>query len=236
MKKFLRALAVAVCGVFLLAGAASAESTVQQILDNMTVSPIAGVSSVNVATDTLLDGTDSYWGITATGGSVATLVIEIAGLAGSNTFGVFNGINNVELFDGSATAGAQVTLSIDASGNVFVNHSPVGVNFAGRTFGYYLGTTGGTFYSDTSLNADMYDHMWALQGKGDFVNMPSWGVGQWTDSEYVLAFEDTYGGGDQDHNDMIVMVESVRPVPEPATMFLLGLGLLGIGITKRRKS
>jgi hypothetical protein len=43
--------------------------------------------------------------------------------------------------------------------------------------------------------------------------------------------DDHVTGGNQDHNDMVV---GLSVVPEPATMILLGLGLTGAGILRRR--
>ena len=79
--------------------------------------------------------------------------------------------------------------------------------------------------------------MVAFQGKGiDTVALPGLAHGLWTSGEYILAFEDLYGGGDKDYDDFVVMVESVVPVPEPSTLILLGSGLLGFGaIGLRRK-
>ena len=76
-------------------------TSLQGVLNGITVAPTAGVSSVNVNTDQV--AADSYWAISGSGASVATIVIELAGFAGSNTFGIFNGTNSVEIFSGVAS-------------------------------------------------------------------------------------------------------------------------------------
>lgn len=225
-------------------------AALQKVLDDITTSPVAGTSSINVATDYIPDDAtpdaygDSFWDITATGGSVSTLIIELASFKEHNTFGVYDPFtsNKVEVFGGSASEGVQATLSITSAGDVYLNHVDTGVDFTDAgLFGYYLDSSfyagGGTWYSATGKNSDGYDHMYAYRGNNvDIVEIAPWGAGTWTDDEYILAFEDLDGAiySDWDYTDMVVMVESVEPVPVPAAALLAMLGLSAAGIKLRR--
>ena len=243
MKKLSKILLLSVLSIFLVAGSAMAlhipGAALQGVLDDITTAPTAGDSSVDVTTDYL--GFDSYWSITATGSSVTTMVIELADFAPNNIFGVYSGQDYIPLFQGNDVAGDQSLLSIKADGSVYVNFSDTGVDFAGNLFGYYLDSShysnGGLWHSDTALNSDGEDHMFAYQGTNtDTVQLPGLVSGEWTNGEYVLAFEDLRASAsDWDFTDMVVMVESVRPVPEPATMLLLGSGLIGLAVLSRKK-
>ncbi len=247
MSKDKKAMAVPLLLVGCLAtGAASAcvtggssETSLQGIFDNITV---GGPSSVTAATDCLPDSFDSVWSVTGSGLSGLTVIIEIAGHAGTNTLGVYDATDftkRVQLFNGAASAGSQVVMSIREDGSVFTNVvNDSGVNFAGNAFGFYLGTANnGTFFSDTSLNADKTDHMLAYRGKGDTVQLPGVAAGTWTLNEYALAWEDhKLSLADFDFNDFVVMVESVQPVPVPPAVWLFGSGLIGLaGVARRRR-
>jgi uncharacterized protein DUF4114 len=218
-------------------------SALQGVLDNITTNPV-GASSINVNTDQIQP--DEYWAVTGAGGSISTMIIELAGFAPNNVFGVYdrtNPGNRVTLFGGAAVAGSQVALGIAADGSVLVNFADTGSDFAANNFGFFLDSSanggGGLFFSDETLNGDGVDHLAVYQGNNsDIVQLPGLAPGLWTDNEFILAWEDLVCPScDADYTDMVLMIESVTStVPAPAALGFLGFGLLGMGIARRRKA
>lgn len=195
----------------------------------------------------------AYWSIAASGGSFNKIMLEIAGNASTNTFGIFdptNTSNFLQLFAGGASAGWTTLLA--QSGNTFTATYFNGtggymgqssITLPGSLFGYYLGAASNTpsFYSDSSMNmpggpyTGGMPNMVAYAGNGStYLN-----GAQFAPGEYLLAWEDqNYYNSDLDYNDFVVLVESVHSVPEPAALGIFGLGLLLIGgfvATRRRR-
>jgi hypothetical protein len=211
-------------------------ASLQSVVDGITV---GGSSSVDVENDMVTN--DGLWSISASGGSFATFVVELAGLAATNEIGIYDASDvnkRVTLFSGADGAGDSKLMSIHADGSVFKNFVDTGINFAGNNFGFYLFNGTHTFFSQTAANGDGIDHMHAYQGNnGDVIALPGYAPGVWTANEYLFAWEDLHGEAWGDYDDAVFMMESVRPsIPEPPfmTIALLGVGVVVASLVDRR--
>ena len=265
MKKLMRIVLVMLIAVFLSASAQALTFgdggvALKSALDNIATD---GNFNIDVQNDYLNDDLDSYWETLATGTSAHTLIFQIAGFKDTTKFGIYDSTdisNKLELFDGAIDyQGSAKSLNVAKNAlsndwNYYIG-SPDGTpdaDFNSGNWGYYLDSTGGTggglFYSDTNFNGDQLDHMAAYPGSDSNVEnltiprdydedgtAEEFITGDFKSNEYLLAWEDLYAPGDADYNDLGILVESVQPIPEPATMFLFGTGLLGLAALGRRK-
>lgn len=126
----------------------------------------------------------------------------------------FQGTSDSILNNQTATPGAQYSL-----GNFLAGTELSFTMFVKNTgFAYYTGSA--------SLNPDSFMHAAYDVTSGQSLN---------------IGFEDLFGGGDRDYDDLVFSLNNVRvgslvtAVPEPEAYGMLIGGLLLIGFAKRRK-
>ena len=213
----------------------SNETSLQGVFNN-----VLGAGAPSAANDCL--AADAIW--TAPGQVVATIIIEIAGFSGDNSFGIYDPTQpsqQATIFVGSDNMGATKTIQLVSNGSgfdVLVGGSAApAATFASNTFGYFLRTPQqNTFYSESARNIDAADHMYSYQGNGaTFVGGPSSLVGtSFATSMYLLAFEDLLiPQGDRDYQDFVAAVNYAMPIPLPAGFALLAGALAVVGAWRR---
>ena len=193
----------------------------QAAFDGITTDPL-GSSNIDVTTDCLGDLFDSNWSIGGSGGSIGVVVSDDPF---GTSFGIYDAADSskrVEVFASGDPSGALALISILSNGMVLINATYEGIDFASNRFGYYIEHLGQIFYSDSSLNPAGIDYMYAYAGNGDEIQIDPYSAGEFGFEEFMLAWSNHLVGGEpMNFSGLVVLVGSVSPVPEPATLGLL---------------
>ncbi|MFE8070270.1 PEP-CTERM sorting domain-containing protein [Marinobacteraceae bacterium S3BR75-40.1] len=156
-----------------------------------------------------------------------TLLLKAADTESQDGFGIYgkDSKDMLEVFNGEHAALTGTTVAFDLSAGTATNQTTGTTADIGSMFGFYLEKGDKTIYSDPDMNEDgdqalIYDTTGTSQ-EGLF------------GSDLVVAME---GGDNADYNDFVAGVTDVSAVPEPSTLALFGLGLVGAGVAQRRKA
>lgn len=173
---------------------------------------------------------------------IPTLIIEQTSGASNQKFGIWFGTDTgnllmVDLFYGGALVDSlgrrsAASLYLDA-GYLQIDPSGPQANCGTQincttinnsridpySFGFYFTSGSTTAYSIDSLAGPNSPARFLAYQHGATTN-------------WAFAFED---GTDFDYQDMVVKVESIKKVPLPGTVALLGIGLVGAGLLRRSR-
>lgn len=146
-------------------------------------------------------------------GASSIILEELAGYQYNTTFGWYNTstLDSQQIFSGADGKGSNAQINFGSLMDV----------------GFYIdpnGVTNNRMYTESALNT--HQDIQAVIFKIDEL-----------ENSYILGWEDLDlnggNGGDRDYQDMIVRV-TLSQVPEPDSMALLGLGLLGLIVTRKK--
>ncbi len=170
-------------------------------------------------------------------------------------FGLYeygNTSNLLELFTFSTapTLGYSVSIKFTSTGvTSFDTGGTIDTANPMNGFGFYVYASTWTntyYYSEDSLNSGGYPRHLIYEGLGENVTIPDGQGGSTTgldDNHWYVASEAGYGASSSatgntipisDFSDIVVMFESITPVPVPAAVILgiLGLSVAGLKLRK----
>jgi len=206
----------------LCCAAAGAHAT-PAVLDSATQGGLAVVSPTAV-TFGGYDGSASLTTGTLSQGYTGTLTALSAGTISFTYLGHESAYKNVFNFNGQ-----HLYQGLFTGGTLSANIAAGTVNFGFTNYGSFLGLQAITYVNGSSI--------------GSMAFMPAVSTTKYGKFDFVIGFNDKVPGsalGDVDFDDFVVGVKftpKLAPaIPEPGTWALMGLGLAGVAIARRRKA
>jgi len=228
---------------------------------NAAVTTVQGVNNAGTIVGSYLDSGGVTHGFTDVGGTISTFNVSVSGATGTSIMGINSSGQMIGYYSdssfvqhGFSLVGSTVT-TIGPSGAT--TSSATGVNASGQIVGYtttgfldnggtYTAVTDGTHTQPNGINT-------AGQIVGDFANttgehgfLDIAGVFTTIDAPLGLGSTDVTGLNDSGtmvgyYEDAAGNIDSfiatpAAATPEPSSILLIGAGVLGLGILRRRRS
>jgi hypothetical protein len=241
----------------LIAVMCSAQGTVRPWGDSTSLAGLQGVfDGIGSTIDAVNDqSSEALFEPTGAGNSVASYVATITWGWSELEFGIYNMYDpsqRITIFNEStAAAGDSVVLTFDeglglvASIDLSNPLAPVVIDQSDyfADFGFYTiaydgaSVLEGPLYSEDSLNPGGYARFLTYEAKGDDVTLGDAGTYNDINHWYIAAEAGNYDGAsteNADFNDMVVQMESITPIPEPASLVLMGGAFAMITVARRK--